>query len=124
MAVTTTLKLPDDLNERIAPLAAAQGMSPHAWMVEALQAQVALRHPREAGFGLRGNATLPGAGVGSATPPQASRGAGSNTAWNAPAAATASRINCAMMSAAGLIASAKPAAGPSDTMPSSTLPPS
>ena len=49
MAVTTTLKLPDDLKERIAPLAAAQGKSPHAWMVEALQAQVAMADMR-AGF--------------------------------------------------------------------------
>lgn len=46
MAVTTTLKLPEDLKDRIAPLAAAQGKSPHAWMVDALQAQVALADMR------------------------------------------------------------------------------
>ena len=39
---TTTLKLSDDLKARIAPLAEAAGKTPHAWMVEALQAQVAL----------------------------------------------------------------------------------
>ena len=39
---TTTLKLPDDLKARIAPLAKAAGKTSHAWMVEALQAQVAL----------------------------------------------------------------------------------
>lgn len=42
MTVTTTLKLPEGLKERIAPIAAAQGKTPHAWMVSALQAQVAL----------------------------------------------------------------------------------
>ena len=46
MAVTTTLKLPEDLKDRIAPLAAAQGKSPHAWMVDTLQAQVALADMR------------------------------------------------------------------------------
>ena len=35
------------MKARIAPLAAAQGKSPHAWMVEALQAQVALAALRE-----------------------------------------------------------------------------
>lgn len=39
---TTTLKLPPDLKARIAPLAEAAGKTPHAWMVEALQAQAAL----------------------------------------------------------------------------------
>lgn len=39
---TTTLKLPPELKARIAPLAEAAGKTPHAWMVEALQAQVAL----------------------------------------------------------------------------------
>ena len=37
MAVTTTLKLPEPLRARIAPLAKAAGKSPHAWMVEALE---------------------------------------------------------------------------------------
>ncbi|MCD6732691.1 MAG: hypothetical protein LT103_03720 [Burkholderiaceae bacterium] len=45
---TTTLKLPADLKARIAPLAAAAGKTPHAWMVEALQAQVALADLRQA----------------------------------------------------------------------------
>ena len=45
MAATTTLKLPEDLKERIAPLAEAEGKTAHAWMVEAiaLQADVAER---------------------------------------------------------------------------------
>ena len=38
--------LPEGLKERILPLAAAQGKSPHAWMVDALQAQVALADMR------------------------------------------------------------------------------
>ena len=44
---TTSLKLPDDLKSRIAPLAQAAGKSAHAWMVEALAAQVALAEMRE-----------------------------------------------------------------------------
>lgn len=40
MAVTTTLKLPEDLKARIAPLAEAAGKSPHAWMIEALEERV------------------------------------------------------------------------------------
>jgi len=44
---TTTLKLPDDLKTRIAPLAEAVGKTPHAWMVEALEAQAALAEMRE-----------------------------------------------------------------------------
>jgi predicted transcriptional regulator len=40
MAVTTTLKLPEELKARIAPLAEAAGKSPHAWMVEALEERV------------------------------------------------------------------------------------
>lgn len=39
---TTTLKLPEDLKARITPLAAAAGKSPHAWMVDAIRAQIAL----------------------------------------------------------------------------------
>ena len=45
---TTTLKLSDDLKSRITPLAEAAGKTPHAWMVEALEAQVALAEMREA----------------------------------------------------------------------------
>lgn len=48
MSSTTTLELPDELKARIAPLAASAGKTPHAWMVEALQAQVALADLREA----------------------------------------------------------------------------
>lgn len=47
MSSTTTLKLGDDLKARIAPLAAAAGKTSHAWMVEALEAQVALAEMRE-----------------------------------------------------------------------------
>ncbi len=39
MAATTTLKLPEQLKERIAPLAQADGKTPHAWMLEAIEAQ-------------------------------------------------------------------------------------
>ena len=48
MTVTTTLKLPEPLKTRIAPLAEAAGKTPHAWMVDALAAQVALAEMREA----------------------------------------------------------------------------
>jgi len=41
MVVATTLKLPETLKARIAPLAEATGKSPHAWMIEALEARVA-----------------------------------------------------------------------------------
>src|SRR5512139_2694892 len=47
MSSTTTLKLSDDLRERIAPLARAAGKTTHAWMVEALEAQAALAEMRE-----------------------------------------------------------------------------
>ena len=45
---TTTLKLPDQLKERIASAAEAAGKSPHAFMVEALAAQTALAERRRA----------------------------------------------------------------------------
>jgi predicted transcriptional regulator len=48
MSATTTLKLPEPLKARIAPLAEAAGKTPHAWMVDALEAQVALAEMREA----------------------------------------------------------------------------
>lgn len=48
MATTTTLKLTDDLRARIAPLAEAAGKTPHAWMVDALEAQASLAEMREA----------------------------------------------------------------------------
>ena len=40
MAITTTLKLPEALKARIAPLAEATGKTPHAWMIEALEERV------------------------------------------------------------------------------------
>lgn len=40
MAVSTTLKLPEELKKRIVPLAEAAGKSPHAWMIEALEERV------------------------------------------------------------------------------------
>ena len=48
MISTTTLKLPVPLKARIAPLAEAAGKTPHAWMVDALEAQVALAEMRQA----------------------------------------------------------------------------
>ena len=39
MSATTTLKLPEALKKRIAPLAQAAGKTSHAWMVEAMEAQ-------------------------------------------------------------------------------------
>jgi predicted transcriptional regulator len=39
MAITTTLKLPEDLKLRIAHLAEIAGKTPHAFMVEALEAE-------------------------------------------------------------------------------------
>jgi predicted transcriptional regulator len=47
MPTPTTLKLPDPLKERIAPLANAAGVTPHAWMVEALERQAMLAEARE-----------------------------------------------------------------------------
>lgn len=45
---TTTLKLPEELKQRIAAAAADAGKSPHAFMVEALAAQTALAERRRA----------------------------------------------------------------------------
>lgn len=42
----TTLKLTDELKERIAPLAQAAGKTPHAWMIDALERQAALAEAR------------------------------------------------------------------------------
>lgn len=47
MAVTTTLKLPEELKARIASSAQASGMSPHAFMLGALEAQVRLSEMRQ-----------------------------------------------------------------------------
>ncbi len=46
MTTPTALKLPDELKQRIAPLARAAGKSAHAWMVEALEAQATLAELR------------------------------------------------------------------------------
>lgn len=48
MTSATTIKLPDDLKQRIAPLAEAAGKTAHAWMVEALERQAAMAEAREA----------------------------------------------------------------------------
>lgn len=46
MTASTTLKLPDALKSRIASIAEAEGKSPHAFMVEAIQAQTELAERR------------------------------------------------------------------------------
>lgn len=51
MAATTTLKLPDSLKKRIAPLADAAGTTPHAWMVAAIRTQADLAEQRKAFYG-------------------------------------------------------------------------
>jgi predicted transcriptional regulator len=48
MPATTTLKLPDNLKKRIAPLAESTGKTPHAWMVEAIETQATLAEKRKA----------------------------------------------------------------------------
>ena len=47
MAATTTLKLPEELKTRIAFAAQASGRSPHAFMIEALEAQARLAEMRQ-----------------------------------------------------------------------------
>lgn len=47
MAATTTLKLPEDLKARIASAAKASGKSPHAYMIEALEAQARMAEMRQ-----------------------------------------------------------------------------
>lgn len=46
MPASTTVKLPEALKERIAPLAKAAGKTPHAWMVEAIETQANLAEKR------------------------------------------------------------------------------
>ena len=46
MASSTTLKLSDELKQRIARIAEEAGQSPHAFMVEAIQAQTELAERR------------------------------------------------------------------------------
>ena len=48
MPATTTLKLPDNLKKRIAPLAESAGKTAHAWMVEAIETQATLAEKRKA----------------------------------------------------------------------------
>lgn len=48
MPATTTLKLPDSLKKRIAPLAESAGKTPHAWMVEAIESQATFAEKRKA----------------------------------------------------------------------------
>ena len=48
MTVTTTLKLPEELKDRVVSAATAAGKTPHAWMVEAIEAQAALAQRRQA----------------------------------------------------------------------------
>jgi predicted transcriptional regulator len=48
MTTATTLKLPDELKERVAEAAAAVGKSPHAFMVEAIELQTQLAERRRA----------------------------------------------------------------------------
>jgi len=47
MAASTTLKLPERLKQRIAPLARSAGKTPHAWMVEALETHTAREEKRK-----------------------------------------------------------------------------
>lgn len=47
MPATTTLKLTEALKKRIAPLAESTGKTAHAWMIEALETQVALAEKRK-----------------------------------------------------------------------------
>lgn len=51
MAATTTLKLPEELKARIAPLADSSSKTPHAWMIEALEAQARLAEMRQSFIG-------------------------------------------------------------------------
>jgi predicted transcriptional regulator len=48
MPASTTLKLPEDLKQRIAPLAESAGKTPHAWMIEALETQAVQAERRKA----------------------------------------------------------------------------
>lgn len=48
MPVTTSIKLPDDLKKRIASLAKSHDKTQHAFMVEAIQNQVAQSEQKQA----------------------------------------------------------------------------
>jgi predicted transcriptional regulator len=47
MASTTTLKISDELKQRVATIAQASGKTPHAFMVEALEVQARLAEMRQ-----------------------------------------------------------------------------
>lgn len=47
MSISTTVKLPPSLKKRISPLAKAAGKSDHAWMVDALAAQIEREEVRQ-----------------------------------------------------------------------------
>jgi predicted transcriptional regulator len=46
MTSSTTLKLPDELKQRISRVAEATGQSPHAFMIEAIEAQTGFAERR------------------------------------------------------------------------------
>jgi predicted transcriptional regulator len=56
-ASATTLKIPDDLKARLAALAEAEGKSPHAYMIEALERQTE-RAERQRAYLAAGDAAL------------------------------------------------------------------
>lgn len=47
MPASTTLKLPENLKQRVGPLAKSVGKTPHAWMIEAIEAQASLAEKRK-----------------------------------------------------------------------------
>ena len=58
MAISgTTLKIPEELKARLSTLADAEGMSPHAWMIEALERE-ARRAERRQEYLAAGDAAL------------------------------------------------------------------
>ena len=46
--LSTSLKLPSELKARIQPLAKQAGVSPHAWMIQALERETAQAEARSA----------------------------------------------------------------------------
>ncbi len=46
MPTSTTLKLPENLKQRVGPLAKSVGKTPHAWMIEAIEVQASLAEKR------------------------------------------------------------------------------
>ena len=47
MPISTTLKMPEELKQRVAPLARAAGKTPHAWMLEAIEKQAKAAEKRQ-----------------------------------------------------------------------------